>query len=103
MKLSFLVMIGCGGGCKALVVAYDDNYETLQADITNLFNLADLPLLRVLWAEEAGRNCMGDPDDDNFRAVLRLTWARGSQDTIYVTGQMVVPKSGEREVRMGSV
>ena len=82
LKHTFLVMTTLHGRYKALIVASDEHYARLQADIKDLFGLQELPALRVRWVEERYWSVWEILVYDKFDAMLKLVRARGSKDSI---------------------
>ena len=69
---------------KLFLVANDENYLSLCADIQRFFNLDGMPHLWVTWAPESGMGddmglCMG-----NMLLALRLLRMRGGVDKIHL-------------------
>ena len=82
-------MVDCYGVIKVIFVSYGTDYSGefgLQAQIRNVFNLQNLPVLKVRWSPKAVLENRWPTaltlDNQNVEAILRLVALRCSQDMI---------------------
>lgn len=82
---TFPVMISDSGTCKPLIVAQQENLDSLIMDIGRLFDIQGISNLSVEWCGQADWQIFSQIlDKDNLDAMLRLVRARGSVDTIQI-------------------